>query len=183
LPAGEKAYKLIPLSTETLFYSLSEDVNRSLTGLRRRSRIIALQALYEIDSSSHQPKDVESYLLEKKELDQQIVEFALHLMNGVVEKKPFIDKLIKQFAPLFPIEQIAAVDKNILRIAIFEILFDNKVPVKVAVNEAVELAKIFGSDTSPKFINGVLGSIITSRLSQPLDQPEPDTIKTEKLKS
>ena len=66
---------------------------------------------------------------------------------------------IQNFAPAWPVEQIPLVDRNILRLEIFEILIDNKVPVKVAINEAVELAKTFGSDNSSKFVNGVLGSV------------------------
>jgi transcription antitermination protein NusB len=132
-----------------------------MVGLRRKSRIMALQALYEIDCSAHQTEDVQSYLFQKRELDKQIIEFTQHIVNGVTEKKTAIDNLIKQFAPLFPIEQIAPVDKNILRISIFEIMFDKETPTKVAINEAIELAKTFGSDTSPKFVNGVLGSIIS----------------------
>ncbi|GAH66849.1 unnamed protein product, partial [marine sediment metagenome] len=71
------------------------------------------------------------------------------------------DDIIKRFAPAFPIEQMSVIDRNILRLAIFEILFDNNTPIKVAINEAVELAKAFGSDSSPRLINGVLGSIVT----------------------
>ena len=81
------------------------------------------------------------------------------LVNGVIQNKERIDLNIKKFAPAWPIEQIPVVDRNILRLAIFEILLDNKVSVKVSINEAVELAKTFGSDNSSKFINGVLGSV------------------------
>ena len=81
------------------------------------------------------------------------------LVSGVVQHKEKIDLNIQKFAPAWPIEQISVVDRNILRLAIFEILLDNKVPVKVAINEAVELAKVFGGDNSPRFVNGVLGSI------------------------
>jgi len=70
-----------------------------------------------------------------------------------------IDSYIKRFAPAWPIEQISIIDRNILRLAIFEILINNRVPIKVAINEAVELAKAFGSNSSSKFINGVLGAI------------------------
>ena len=74
--------------------------------------------------------------------------------------------MIRKFAPAFPVEQITTIDRNILRLAIFEILFDNRVPVKAAINEAVELAKSFGSDTSQKFVNGVLGSVVTTCMHQ-----------------
>ena len=154
-----------------------------MVGLRRKSRTVALQALYEIDCTSHAVEAVEEYLFEKKELDQQIIEFAKHIVHGVNEKKPEIDYFIKQFAPLFPIEQIAPIDRNILRIAIFEILFDNKAPIKVAVNEAVELAKAYGSDTSPKFVNGVLGSVIANALSEKRkNEPQDNKLKINKLK-
>ena len=141
-----------------------------MVGLRRKSRTQALQALYEIDCSTHQIKDVESNLFKKKALDPQVIKFASHIVNGVSEKKSEIDKLIKQFAPVFPIEQIASIDKNILRIAIFEILFDNKTPVKVAVNEAIELGKSYGSEASPKFVNGVLGSVISNLVTEKGDR-------------
>jgi N utilization substance protein B len=78
---------------------------------------------------------------------------------GTIKHRDEIDRSVKKFAPAWPLEQIAMIDRNILRLAIFEILFDNKVPVKVAVSEAVELAKAFGSESSGKFVNGVLGSV------------------------
>ena len=81
------------------------------------------------------------------------------LVTGVVSNKEKIDEVIGQFAPAWPIAQIPIVDRSILRLAIFEILHENRVPVKVAINEAVELAKSFGGDASPRFINGVLGSV------------------------
>ena len=74
--------------------------------------------------------------------------------------------MIRKFAPAFPIDQIAIIDRNILRLAIFEVLFDNRVPVKAAINEAVELAKSFGGDTSSRFINGVLGSVAADSMQK-----------------
>src|SRR5205085_10913622 len=73
-----------------------------------------------------------------------------------------LDSVIAQSAPNWPIEQMSKIDKNILRLAIFEILFDNRVPLKAAINEAVELGKRFGSDSSSRFINGVLGTVASS---------------------
>ncbi|HUV56145.1 MAG TPA: transcription antitermination factor NusB [Dehalococcoidales bacterium] len=130
-----------------------------MAGARRKARTLTLQALYEIDSVGHKVEEVVSRLLGKKSLSAENVTFARELINGVIQNKEKIDRHIEEFAPAWPIEQIPAVDRNILRLAIFEILLDNKVPVKVAINEAVELAKTFGSDSSPKFVNGVLGSI------------------------
>ncbi len=126
---------------------------------RRKARAIALQALYEIDSVGHEPEKVLSLLLAKEELPEENASFIRELVAGVVQRKEKIDHNIRGFAPAWPVEQIPVVDRNILRLAIFEILFDNKVPVKVAINEAVELAKTFGGNNSSRFINGVLGSV------------------------
>jgi len=130
-----------------------------MIGERRKARAFALQALYEVDAVGHEVEGVATRLLEKEGLSEENVSFARELVSGVIQNKEKIDLNIRNFAPAWPIEQIPVVDRNILRLAIFEILLNNKVPVKVAINEAVELAKKFGSDNSPKFINGVLGSV------------------------
>ena len=98
-------------------------------------------------------------LLAEAGLSEENNDFVHELVDGVIRNKADIDQNIKRFAPAWPIDQIAMIDRNILRLAIFEILFDNKVPVNVAVSEAVELAKAFGSGNSAKFVNGVLGSV------------------------
>ena len=130
-----------------------------MAGARRKARTLAFQALYEIDSARHKPEEAVSYLLADARLSAENIKFARELVNGVVKNKEKIDENIQRFAPAWPIEQISVVDKNILRLAIFEILIDNKVPLKVAINEAVELAKAFGSDNSARFVNGVLGAV------------------------
>jgi N utilization substance protein B len=98
-------------------------------------------------------------LLAEGGLSEENDAFVRELVSKVIQNKEKIDHNIQKFAPAWPIEQIPVVDRNILRLAIFEILFDNNVSVKVAINEAVELAKKFGSDNSAKFVNGVLGSV------------------------
>jgi len=130
-----------------------------MAGARRKARALALQALYEIDSVGHKTEEVVTRLLADETLSEENAVFTRELVSGVIQNKETIDQNIRRFAPAWPIEQIPVIDRNILRLAIFELLFDNKVPVKVAINEAVELAKRFGSDSSPKFVNGVLGSI------------------------
>ena len=130
-----------------------------MAGERRRARMLALQALYEVDSAGHGVEETFTRLLTGERLSEENVAFVHQLVSGVIQNKEKIDHNIQSFAPAWPIEQIPVVDRNILRLAIFEILLDNKVPVKVAINEAIELAKTFGSDNSPKFINGVLGSV------------------------
>jgi N utilization substance protein B len=121
--------------------------------------MLALQALYEVDSVARRPETVIERLLAEADLSLAISEFSRALVSGTIKNKDEIDRHIQKYAPAYPVEQLAIIDRNILRLAIFEILFDNKVPVKVAVNEAVELAKAFGSGSSAKFINGVLGSV------------------------
>ena len=130
-----------------------------MVGTRRRARAIALQALYEVDAVGHNMECSLTQLQENANLSEESVAFTYQLVEGVIRSKEDIDQRIRNFAPTWPIEQIPLIDRNILRIAIFEILIDNKVPVKVAINEAVELAKTFGSDSSARFVNGVLGSV------------------------
>ena len=132
-----------------------------MSGARRKARMLALQALYEADSVGHEAEQAITHLLENTGLGKDNSAFACQLVSGVIHNKEEIDRNIQHFAPAWPLEQIPAVDRNILRVAIFEILFDDKVPIKVAANEAVELAKKFGGDSSPRFINGVLGSVST----------------------
>jgi len=129
--------------------------------MRRKARGLALQALYEIDSTGHSAEGVLKRLLAGEKLTEENAEFVHDTVTGVIQNKEKIDKSIKEFAQAWPLEQMPAIDRNILRLAIFEILVDNKVPIKVAINEAVELAKTFGADSSSKFVNGVLGSVST----------------------
>jgi N utilization substance protein B len=133
-----------------------------MTGLRRRARIVALQVLYEVDCSGHKAEEVLTRAIRESDLPEQSTDFTGVLVNGVIQNKKTIDDYIRRFAPLFPLEQVAIIDRNILRLAIYEILFGGQVPVKAAVNEAIELSKDFASDSSPKFINGVLGSVIAN---------------------
>jgi len=122
-------------------------------------RALALKVLYEVDSVGHDVDETLTRFLAEEGLSEENAVFARELVSGVVQNREKIDHNIQSFAPAWPVEQIPVVDRNILRLAIFEILLDNKVPVKVAINEAVELAKTFGSDNSSKFVNGVLGSV------------------------
>ena len=134
-----------------------------MAGIRRQARIAALQALYELDCTKHKAEEALARLRAGETLAQEALSFSEELVKGVLQNKSELDALIKKFAPAFPIEQMSIIDRNILRLAIFEILFNDKTPFKVAINEAIELAKEFGSDSSPRLINGVLGSITTER--------------------
>jgi N utilization substance protein B len=128
---------------------------------RRKSRVAAFEALFEYDLVGHNPELVLSRLVEEGVLSQEAENFAQELVKGVMKHRVRIDATIRDYALAFPLSQISPVDRNILRLAVFEILIYNEVPLKVAANEAVELAKAFGSDNSTRFINGVLGSVIS----------------------
>jgi N utilization substance protein B len=131
------------------------------TSPRHRARIVALQTLYELEFAANSQTNILERNLEEKELTGELAAFAGGLVSGVVANIQSLDDTISRFATAFPVDQLAPMDRNILRLALFEILVDKKVPPKVAINEAVELAKEFGADTTPKFINGVLGSVIS----------------------
>ena len=127
---------------------------------RSRARAIALQVLYETDiANNHLPGDVLRMRLEEVPLSDDLAEFARQIIFGVLPLTQDLDQLISKYAPEWPLDQIAAIDRNILRIAFWEFAVYRETPVKVAINEAVELAKLFGSDNAPRFINGVLGSL------------------------
>ena len=133
---------------------------------RRHARIVALQVLYETDLVWHDRSGVLERRVREDSMTPDAAGFAEELVSGVFENREEIDKIIAGFAPSWPIDQMAVVDRNILRIAIFEIMPEGETPPKVAINEAVELAKVFGSDSSPRFINGVLGSVMEAGTRQ-----------------
>ncbi len=127
---------------------------------RHRARMATLQALYEIDCANHAPDLVLKQRLAAAQLPTAAENFSRHLLNGVLEHRAVLDIFIHRHAPEWPLDQMAYIDRNILRMAIFEFAVDGQTPVKVAINEAVELAKAFGSDSAPRFINGVLGTLV-----------------------
>jgi N utilization substance protein B len=126
---------------------------------RRKARTVALQALYEIDCTTHPPDLVIDQRLDEQPLEDDLAEFARHLVAGVMAQISTLDKLIQKHAPEWPLDQMALIDRNVLRIAIWEFGAARQTPIKVAINEAVELAKLYGSDSAPRFVNGVLGAL------------------------
>jgi len=132
---------------------------------RTRARSLALQVLYEVDLTNHPPGVVFQERLEelntdgRSSLNAELAEFARQIVFGILPHAEKLDGAIAHYAPEWPFDQIAAIDRNILRIAAWEFAISRETPVKVAINEAVELAKLFGSDNTPRFINGVLGSL------------------------
>jgi N utilization substance protein B len=127
---------------------------------RRRARSLALQALYEVDSVDHPTEEVIAFHLEKNEsLGEEAQAFMQRLVLGTIEYAPKLDDLIASCAPEWPVDELAILDRNILRLALWEFAATGETPLKVAINEAVELAKRFGSDSSARFVNGVLGTL------------------------
>lgn len=126
---------------------------------RRRARRVTLEVLYEYDIARHPHGEILQRRLEANNLDTAGAEFASQLVQGVMQNMEGMDILIARYAPEWPLDQMAVIDRNILRIAIYEFIASDETPVKVAINEAVELAKTYGSDSAPRFINGVLGTL------------------------
>ncbi len=127
---------------------------------RTKARSIALQVLYEVDITGHLPAVALEHRLTEEEIDEKkTVDFITKIVMGVY---PFIrqmDAFIAQHAPEWPLDQVATIDRNIIRIALWEFAVEECTPIKVAINEAIELSKLFGSDSTPRFVNGVLGSL------------------------
>lgn len=131
---------------------------------RRRARVTALKALYEIDISKHDPQAVLGNHLANSGLSSSSKQYAARLVEGFLENSKEIDSTISLHAPAWPFPQIPMVDRNVLRIGTLEIEKLKDIPPKVAINESVEMSKVFGSDKSPKFVNGVLGSVLKEKL-------------------
>ena len=127
---------------------------------RSKGRSLALQTLFEIDLTKHHMDDVLGHLMVESDLDENHLKFAREIVFGVLDKKKQIDSLIAECATEREVGYLSSLDKSVLRMGILELLDFSDTPPKVVVNEAVELAKIYGSDNSYKFVNGVLGSVL-----------------------
>ncbi len=159
---------------------------------RHLGRIVALQTLYEYDfrvSSTEQTPDLAEILGRNIDRYRETIDdkaFIKNLVRGTQENSEKLDKIIAPIAPEWPVDQIARIDKIVLRIALHELLIDDDVPPKVIINEAVELAKAFGGENSSKFINGVLGTAYKQKLEadKPNKTPskKPSPKKTDKTK-
>jgi N utilization substance protein B len=126
---------------------------------RTKARSLALQVLYEYDISSHAPAAVFEYRLSEMELDERLAEFSRSIIFGVIPLIEKLDTIIAEHASEWPLDQVAIIDRNILRIALWEFAVSRTTPLKVVINEAIELSKVYGSDSTPRFVNGVLGSL------------------------
>ncbi len=130
------------------------------TDPRRKSRVLALQSLFAADIRGKTAEPSLECLAEEDPLPIQVEEFALSLLRGVANAHGALDDIIQRYAPAWPVGQLSPVDRNILRISLFELLHSPETPPKTAINEAIELAKMFGSESSGRFVNGVLGSVM-----------------------
>lgn len=159
-----------PTPTEGLLTQLRPIVDlRSAHPERRLGRALAFVALYESDQAHHQAPAVLDRVAAAEGVEPPFpeavltagLEYARHLVSGVLERRREIDATIAERAPTWPLQQMSAIDRNVLRLGLYESLYGTQhVPVKAAINEAVELAKLFGSETSSKFVNGVLGRAV-----------------------
>lgn len=128
-------------------------------GRRHQGRVLAMQVLYEIDLTGHAAADVMARTFDDSDVPAAMRRHVERLVNGVLATRREGDAVIAEVAPAFPVEQLPAVDRNVLRLAIYELLHEPDVPTRAAINEAVELAKRFGGDNSSRFVNGVLGTV------------------------
>lgn len=127
---------------------------------RTKARGIALQVLYEFDLTGHPLGIILENRLQDETMDDSLIDFTRQIVMGVTPILEQLDDVIALHAPEWPLDQVAVIDRNILRIALWEFAVSGSTPIKVAINEAIELAKIYGSDNSSRFINGVLGALV-----------------------
>ena len=127
---------------------------------RHKGRMLALQVLYEVDVAHHSPESSLEALVDGATISREAMAFARHLVRLVLEHRQELDRIVQRFAPDWPVRQLPVVDRNVLRLAIYELVIEQETPPKAVINEAVELARTFGGESSPKFVNGVLGSVM-----------------------
>lgn len=172
-PSSSSTQQLSHKRGETAQHQRRDSEHYDVIKQRRLARCLALQALFEIDCVAHAPGAV----VDGRLADEQVAEignfdqgapFLRWLVSGVVKHKTDLDATIQKYAPDWPVDQLAIIDRNILRLALFEIgCREADTPPKVVINEAVELGKTFGSDSAPRFINGVLGSALDEVAQKP----------------
>lgn len=164
-----------------LWRSVRNRVDSASLRQRRRARALAFQTLYEADLCGHRPADVLDRLASQLHTSAASMAYARELITGVLLNREAIDARIVRFAPAWPIDQMSAVDRNLLRVGLFEAVYNSStIPVAVAINEAVELAKLYGSEGSSRLINGVLGSVVAEEAgSFPGVRPGGDPLQQE----
>jgi N utilization substance protein B len=147
---------------------------RQRNARRHQARILAMQVLYEADITGHSPTEVLVRTRNQGGVPDETVDYAGLLLNGIRARSDDLTAEIERAAPEFPFDGIAVVDRSVLQIALFEALFTDDVPPRAAVNEAVEIAREYGGETSARFVNGVLGEIVDRKRpeNRPRQVPE-----------
>ena len=134
--------------------------------IRRKARVLTLLVLYEVDLTGHDWQEALQNRRKPLSAGHEVVKFAETWIYGVRENLDELDEMIHKCAPAWPVSQLSAVDRNILRLALYELCMIKTEPPKVIINEAIEMAKLYGNDTSSQFINGVLGATLLERSNQ-----------------
>lgn len=142
---------------------MSSEAGTVLSGRRHEARITVLQALFEIDAATHSADDVLARYLANPQMPPSARRFIRNLVHGVLTERERLDAIIAKTAPAWPVPQLPAIDRTVLRMALWELLIERDVPVKAVINEAVELAKRFGGANSGRFVNGVLGTVAANQ--------------------
>lgn len=143
---------------------------------RSRGREVALQVLYQIEQNpGFSAKEIQRFCERRLLDDQAMVAFTRELVAGVRERRGEIDEAIQQVAENWRLDRMAAIDRNILRLGAFEILFEDDVPAKVAINEALELAKRYSTAQSSRFVNGILDKVAHNRDQPAEGEPEAES--------
>lgn len=127
---------------------------------RRLARELAMKSLFARDLGKNEPEEMLARLVHEFHVGGEVKEFSEKLIKGVVENQPYLDSVIDRYTIEWQLERIAPVERNILRIALYEMLCTDDTPPAVAINEALEVAKIYGGDDSPRFLNGILGKVL-----------------------
>jgi transcription antitermination protein NusB len=128
-------------------------------GYRRQSRELAMQVLFYMDMVQKEPDEMVDLFCKNFKPSKQVLPFLITLVKGVVDRKNDIDGIIEKFSSNWKVSRMAGVDRNVLRIAVFELLFMEEIPAKVTINEAIDIGKKYGTEESGAFINGILDSI------------------------
>ena len=128
-------------------------------GNRRRSRELAMQALFYVDMRQDKSKEILDLYLQSFTPSKKVLPFFLELVNGVIGERDRIDTMIKRFSSNWKMSRMSCVDRNIMRIAVYEMLYCGDIPLKVSINEAIDVGKKFGTEESGAFINGILDSV------------------------
>lgn len=139
---------------------------------RRLAREVALRALFQVEVGHTALEEALAYNATQLTLSERSRPFAIRLSEGTLAHKEKIDEVLSRYAIDWRIERMPHVDRNILRIAMYELLIDKQTPISVAVNEAVHLAKMYGDDKSSRFINGILGNLVREECNEEQSAPE-----------